>query len=60
MNKKPKALGFIYPNESAHHKIHHYLHTVDEVEEITGIDFFFNLPDEIEAEVESISDISKW
>ena len=60
MNKKPKALGFIYPNESEHHKMPHYLHSVDEVEEITGIDFFFNLPDEIEVEVESTSDLSKW
>lgn len=60
MNKKPKALGFIYPNESAHHKMPHYLHSVDEVEEITGIDFFFNLPDELEIEIESSSDISKW
>lgn len=58
--KKPKALGFIYPNEGAHHRIAEYVRTVDEVEEITGIDFFYNLPDEIENAVEAISEISKW
>ena len=34
--------------------------TIDELEEVTGIDFFFNLPDDIEDSVESHSDISRW
>lgn len=58
--KKPKALGFIYPNESAHHSMSHYLMSVDEVEERTGIDFFFNLPDEIENVVEASSNLNEW
>lgn len=58
--KSPKALGFIYPNEGTHHPLDYYLLTVDEVEQQTGIDFFFNLPDDIEERVESQSDLSKW
>ena len=58
--KKPKALGFIYPNNGESHKIQHYVTTVDDVEEKTGIDFFHNLPDDIEARVESVADINKW
>lgn len=37
-----------------------YVRTIDEVEEVTGIDFFFNLPDDVEETVESNSDINKW
>ena len=34
--------------------------TIDKLEEITGIDFFCNLPDDIEEAVESTVDTSKW
>jgi endonuclease G len=58
--KKPKALGFIYPNEGTHHKMDYYVKTVDEVERITGMDFFYNLPDSIENDVESHVELDKW
>ena len=38
----------------------HYVTTVDEVENITGIDFFQALSDDIEFTVESKADISIW
>lgn len=60
INKRPKALGFIYPNDGAHHKINHYVTTIDDVEKQTGIDFFYNLPDEIENEIESNASLSAW
>ena len=60
MNKKPKALGFIYPNEGTHHKMSHYVTTVDNVEKQTGIDFFYNLPDDIETTVEAESKLESW
>lgn len=34
--------------------------TVDEGEKQTGIDFFYNLPECIEAEVESESKLESW
>lgn len=58
--KKPKALGFIYANDGTHHKIDHYVMPVDEVEKITGINFFPSLPDDIEAQIESSSNIQNW
>ena len=60
MTKKPQALGFIFPNDGVHHKLPHYVYSVDEVEQITGIDFFYNLPDDIEDMVESQSNLSIW
>lgn len=60
MGKKPQALGFIYPNDGTHHKMNYYVLSVDEVEEKTGIDFFCNLPDDVEDLVESVSNFNKW
>ena len=56
----PKALGFIFQNEDARHDIDYYLVTVDEVEKITGLDFFSSLEDSVENAVESTSDLSLW
>lgn len=60
MGKKPAALGFIYPNDGTHHPMDYYVLTVDEVEKKTGIDFFYNLPDDIEDDIESHSELKKW
>ena len=37
-----------------------YVHSVDEVERITGYDFFPSLPDDIESEVEARADPDEW
>jgi hypothetical protein len=37
-----------------------YAMSVDEVEEITDIDFFCSLPDKIERRSEAAVDFSKW
>lgn len=58
--KKPKALGFVYPNIGDHHELGYYVKSVAEVETLTGIDFFYNLPDSIENVVEAEADIKKW
>lgn len=60
MGKKPAALGFIYPNEGTHHPMDYYVMTVDEVEEKSGIDFFYNLPDDTENDIEGHSELNKW
>ena len=49
----PKAIGFIYKNTSGNHPLDAYVNSVDEVERITGIDFFPALPDNIEKRVEA-------
>ena len=60
MNPKPKAIGFVVRNNAGTKKRDQFINTIDEVERITGIDFFPALPDDIENEVESYSNINDW
>ncbi len=55
-----KAIGFIMPHENSSLPLSYFAVTVDEVEEITNIDFFPLLPDDIEEVVESSVDASLW
>ena len=56
----PRAIGFIYKNAKGNQPLDAYVNTVDEVERITGIDFFPALPDEVEAQVESGYNMKDW
>lgn len=56
----PQAIGFIYKNTSGNRPKDSYVNTVDEVERITGIDFFPSLPDDVEKNVEATADIANW
>lgn len=49
---RPRAIGFIYPNDDCNAPIGDYAVSVDSVEAVTGIDFFATLPDELEDKVE--------
>ena len=60
MEGKPKAIGFIYRNESGNRPKSYYVNTIDDVERITGIDFFPTLPNKIEDEVEAMSSLEDW
>ena len=57
---KPRAIGFIYKNAKGNLPLDAYVNTVDEVERITGIDFFPELPDEVENKLESTYNIKDW
>lgn len=59
-SKSPKAIGFIYKNASGNHPLDSYVNSVDEVERITGIDFFTTLPDDVEKKVEATYDLQLW
>ena len=60
LNGKPKAFGFIVRNTDGNKKRDLYYNSVDQVERITGIDFFPALPDDIEDEVEANANIKDW
>lgn len=60
MNGTPKAIGFIYKNQPCNNPQSSYVNSIDQVERITGFDFFPNLPDEIEEMVESKANLSEW
>lgn len=56
-----KAIGFIMPNARSEKRIKDYAVSVDEVEELTGIDFFGELLDpDLEAELEANFDVTLW
>ena len=60
MKGTPKAIGFIYKNQAGNRPKGDYVNTVDEVERITGIDFFPSLPDDVENNVEAKANIDDW
>ena len=54
---KPQAVGFIYKNNEGNRSKDSYINSIDDVERITGIDFFPALPDDIENEVETYTNL---
>jgi len=54
------AIGFIMPNKEVDDIYDHYAVSVDTVEKLTGFDFFSNLEDKVEKEIEASCDLSKW
>ena len=55
-----KAIGFVLPNDDPEEEITAYVRSVDEVEELTQLDFYPSLPDDVEQIVESEADPSRW
>ena len=56
-----KAIGFILRNEMSEERLEKYAVTVDEVERLTGLDFYtFLLEDAEEEALESVFDVNKW
>lgn len=55
-----KAIGFIYANQTGHHKMNYYVRSVDEVEEASGMDFFYQLDDKTENLIERDCSLSDW
>lgn len=60
LNEKPKGIGFIVRNTDGVKKRDLYYNSIDQVERITGIDFFPALPDELEDSIESVVDMKLW
>ncbi len=59
-NGDEKMIGFILPNATWTEHLDAYAITVDEIESTTGIDFFHDLPDIKEEQLESSIDLSLW
>ncbi|HJO92659.1 MAG TPA: DNA/RNA non-specific endonuclease [Victivallales bacterium] len=55
-----KAIGFILPNQKIEKPLYFYTVPVNNIERITGLDFFAYLPDNIEEQLESSSDYRRW
>ena len=57
---KIKAIAFIMPHEERNQPITDFVTTIDNVENLTGIDFFPELPDNVENDIESRIDLEAW
>ena len=57
---RSKAIGFIYRNVGQKQTPQEAVRTVDEIERLTGIDFFPALEDQIEDKVETNADLKAW
>ena len=57
---KPKIIAFLVPNKDTNLPLYKFTTTVDDIEKITGIDFFPALPDSLENVLESQNDYKKW
>lgn len=55
-----KGIGFIMPNEGSKEPLQNYAVTIDSVENLTGTDFFYQIPDDQEKIIESKIDLHKW
>ena len=55
-----KAIGFLLPNESSKQPLSDYAVSVDEVEDLTGLDFFYLLDDTVEAQLEGAYEFAVW
>ena len=55
-----KAIAFLIPHEESEKGLYKFTTSIDEIENLTGIDFFSKLPDDLEQELEKSSSYSKW
>ncbi|MCQ2272627.1 MAG: DNA/RNA non-specific endonuclease [Bacteroidales bacterium] len=55
-----QAIGFVFKHEAGHKKLVNYCKSIDEVEKMTGIDFFYLLDDKIENSIEASFSASDW
>lgn len=51
---KGRGIGFLCENRHCHLDLNDYAVSIDDIEKITGMDFFPALPDEMESNVESV------
>lgn len=56
----PRAIGFVYDNARCPGNMKDYATSVDKVEALTGLDFFYELPDSIEDEIEGYFNFNDW
>lgn len=55
-----KMIGFLMPNAKINLDLRYYARSVDEIEMLTGIDFFYNMDDSLENRLESELRIDNW
>jgi endonuclease G len=59
-NDKPRMIAFLVPHKNSDRPLYEFVVSVDELEELTGIDFFHHLPNDIENKIEKSTDYKSW
>lgn len=59
-NDNPRMIAFLVPHKNSDRPLYEFVVSVDELEELTGIDFFHQLPDDIENKIEKNTDYKSW
>lgn len=57
---KEKAIGFYYENNNTRQRMGDAACSVDDIERLTGYDFFYQLDDSLEERLESTYNLGKW
>ncbi len=60
INGQWQSIGFLFDNNGTHHPLKYYSRSIDEVERLTGIDFFHQLDDAVEDRIEADNDPRIW
>lgn len=55
-----KAIAFLLPHEESNKPLYEFVISIDELEQKTGIDFFKELPDDIEKKLELSTNYKNW
>lgn len=55
-----EMIGFVMPNQKIYSDLISYATTVDEIEKLTGINFFIELSEEQQNQLESINNLENW
>ncbi|MEO9967786.1 MAG: DNA/RNA non-specific endonuclease [Reichenbachiella sp.] len=58
--KEVKGIGFILENKKATQSLSEYAMSIDDVEKVTGLDFFPIVPDQLENKIESTYNYTLW
>ena len=57
---RPKAIAFLFRNDGKKVTLSSVVHTVDDIERLTGIDFFPALDDKTEDRIEAEANLREW
>ena len=54
------AIGFVIPNQNCRESFWNYTKSIDDIEELTNLDFYSLLPDDIEDNIEAFYILDEW
>ncbi len=58
--ENPRGIAFVYPNMASPGNMMDYSCTIDQLEEMTGYDFFPDMSPELEKKIEAVTSFKEW